>query len=80
MLVIMLIFLGYSLVKLSKEGAYEYCVADNSSGLMNVTCYEARWMAQIHADEINRDKNLGYNYINNYTKVDIWKFQVLLAK
>jgi len=72
MLVIMLIFLGYSLVKLNEEGAYQYCVGDNSTGLMNITCYKERWEAQIHADEINKAKNLGYNYINNYTHIDLW--------
>ena len=91
MLVIMLIFLAHSLIKLSKEGAIEYCVSDNSSGFNNITCYKERWIAQNHADAINRDKNLDYKYINNYSNITLWdinlsqdkkqwKFQTQLAK
>lgn len=71
MLAIMLLFLTYSIVKLKEEGAIEFCVADNSSGYMNVTCYEERWIAQIQADSINKAKNLDYKYINNYTNLTI---------
>jgi len=66
----MLVYLGFSLVNLSKEGAIEYGLGDNSSGKMEVYCYKERYLAQIHADELNRDKNLGYNYINNYTIIE----------
>jgi len=72
MLILMLAFLSYSLFTLSKEGAIEYCVGDNSTGLMNVTCYKTRVEAQHYADLISYPKNLDHNYISNYTNIDIW--------
>ena len=68
MLGMMLLYLAYSLVILSQNGAIEYCFEENDT----ITCYKTRLEAESYINSISYPINLDYNYINNYTNIDTW--------
>jgi hypothetical protein len=68
MLGMMLLYLAYSLVILSQNGAMEYCVDYNET----ITCFKTELEAEDYSYSVSYPKNLDYNYINNYTNIVVW--------
>ena len=67
MLVLMTIYLAYSVVVLSQEGAIEYCVDYNST----IKCFKTEVEAIDYSGSVSYPINLDHNYINNYNNIDI---------